>query len=179
MISVRQTKRSDWLVFQAIPATLGMGIEKVGTLVGGYTTGYQYDRFPTEQEANEYAKKLAEKLQAQVVKWEYKQRENPQFIDLTKLYPTEKEFNTSEKAKKAGWINISPNKRLCYYNDVRIWCKDVTLGTSFGYNLAIVANDKIYLESTEIWISGKFSQRFRTGDIVDTVEKIKQDINAS
>ena len=177
MISVRQTKRGDWLVFQAVPATLGMGIEKVGNLAGGYTTGYQYDRFPTESEANEYAELLAKKLNSQVVKWQYKQRENPQFINLPKLYPTKKQFNNREEAEKEGWIYISPNKCLCYYKDIRIWCKDIIPGASFGYDLAIVTNDKIYLESTVIWIGGKFSNSFRMGDIVDVIERIKQEIN--
>jgi hypothetical protein len=176
-ISIRQTQKGDWLVFEAIPAKLGIGVQQVGTLAGGYNTGFQYNRFPIESDAEDYAILLAEKLNSEIVEWEYPQQTNVQFEDLPKLYPTQSKFDNANAAQNAGWIRINPNKTITHYKGVKIYCSDITPGAAFGYDLAITANSEYYLESSEIWIGNYFSIRFRAGDIVDVIKAIKQVID--
>lgn len=59
-IAIRQTRKGDWLIFEARPHTLGIGLEKVGQSTGAYTTGQQFDRRPTRPEAESAALEIAQ-----------------------------------------------------------------------------------------------------------------------
>jgi len=177
MISVRHTQKGDWLIFEAIPATLGIGVNKVGSSAGGYTTGLQFDRRETEEEAQNYAGELAVKIGAEIVEWEPPQNKNTLFSDLLPLYPAVTDYETSEQAESAGWIRINPSKTIIHYRGVKIYCADVTPGNSFGYKLAIKALEQEFAQSTEIGIGKYFSVRFRSGDIVDAIKAAQKFID--
>ena len=86
-----------------------------------------------------------------------------------------------------GWIYINPSKTIAWYRGRVIYIADITPGRSFGYDLAISiksvygfdgAKEATFLKSTEIWFKNesgdsRFSNRFRTGDIVDAIEVAK------
>lgn len=170
------------MVFEAIPATLGIGIEKVGSPAGGYTTGKQFERYLSRDEAIRHAGDLTARTGGQLVEWQSPESQNVQFGDLPKLYPTRTEYDTSEQAELAGWIHINPSKTITFYKSVKIYCADVTPGRSFGYDLAIKTSahpDLRFAESSEIWIGQYFSIRFRTGDVVDAIAKIRDIIDAN
>jgi hypothetical protein len=176
LYSYRQTQLGDWLVFRAIPATYGPGINRVGDPAPGFTTGAQHNRFDTEAEAVAEAHRLAA-TNGEVVEYAPPQR-NPQFVDLPRQYPNETTYETLSEASADGWININPSKTVHYYKGHVIYVRDVTPGASYGYNLAIAVKgqDPLFAESREIWanthpgrLTGVFSIRFRTGDVVDAI----------
>lgn len=177
-ISMRQTQKGDWLVFEAIPATMGVGVSKVGTLAGGYTTGLQLNRFDNEELAYRFAAELSAKTGSEIVDWLPPQAQNVQFRDLPKLYPTAKRYDTSAEAEADGWIHINPSKSIDYHKSIKIYCADVSPVGTFGYNLAIMADGRRYAESSTIWIGQHLSIRFRAGEIVDAIEAIRRFIDS-
>ena len=177
LISTRQTRKGDWLVFEAILAKTGIGVEPVGQPAGGYTTGLQFNRFPTEEEAGNYAGELATKTGGEVVDWQ-PPAHNVRFVDLPRLYPEATEFATPDEAAAAGWVYITPSKTIEWCRGVKIACADITAGKSFGYDLAIMALGEQFAASTTVWINGKFSPRFKTGDIVDAIHKARAFIDS-
>lgn len=169
-ISMRQTQKGDWLVFEAIPATMGVGVSKVGSPAGGYTTGLQLNRFDSEELAYRFAAELSAKTGSDIVDWLPPQAQNEQFRDLPKLYPIRKDYDTSTEAEADGWIHINPSKSIDYHKGIKIYCADVSPANTFGYNLAIMAAGRRYAETSQIWIGRNFSIRFRAGEIVDAIE---------
>lgn len=176
-ISIRQTQKGDWLVFEAIPATLGVGVDQVDSPAGGYTTGLQFQRFETDEEAENYAGALVAKTNAELVEWQPPQRQNSHFEDLPQLYPDRANYETKEQAEAAGWIRINPSKTITHYRGIKIYCADVTPGNSFGYELSIKALDQEFAHSAQIGIGRYFSIRFRAGDILDAIESVRKFID--
>jgi hypothetical protein len=172
-IATRKTQRGDWLVFEAVPAKAGVGVERVGNPLPGYTTGLQFSRFQTEEEAGAYAGELAVKIGGEVVDW-LAPGTNRQFADLPRLFPAETEYGTVDEAATAGWLYIAPGKTIERHRGVKIACADVSTGQSFGYDLAIVAGGRRFLESTTVWTGGKFSPRFRTGEVVEAISQARE-----
>lgn len=186
-ISCRKTQRGDWLIFEAVPYTNGIGARKVGSPGQGYTTGHQFGRAEDENEACNSAKAIAQEMEMVLVPWEPPRDFNPRFIDLPPQNPTKKDYNSKDEAKADGWIYINPSKTIEHYRGRVIKCIDVTPGRSFGYNLAIkiagqgrhvkIEEDSIYeidqsiefAKSQEIWANNRLSARFRTGDIVSAI----------
>lgn len=180
-ISYRQSRHGDWIVVRAVPATLGIGLRRVGDPAGGYTTGRIYDRVPTEEEAQETAARLAQERNMTVVTWEYP-RPNPQFADLPRKYPTQTSgYESWEDAYADGWVTINPSKTVEHRRGRVIRCVDITPGASFGnfgYILAVECAGIRYLESTTVWAQegavNTFCPAFRTGDLVDAIEAARR-----
>lgn len=175
LISCRQAQRGDWIVCEALPATFGVGVERVGGPAAGYKTGSIYERgYSSKDEAWEDAVRLAVARGATVVEWRHPQP-NPQFKDLPRQYPTQTGGYESWEAVSAdGWVTISPSKTIGHYRGRTIHCVDITPGRSFGYELAIECAGIRYLESTTVWVVdgavSEFSPAFRSGDLVDAIE---------
>ncbi len=176
-ISIRQTQKGDWLVFEAIPAILGIEVDQVGSYVDGYTTGLQFQRFDTEEEAENYAGALTAKTNAELIEWQPPQRQNASFEDLPRLYPDKTGYETREQSEAAGWIRINPSKTITHYRGIKIYCADITPGNSFGYELAIKALDREFAHSTQIGIGRYFSVRFRTGEVLDAIDAARKFID--
>jgi hypothetical protein len=170
MVSVRQTRRGDWLVFEALPATMGIGVAKVGSVGRGYKTGHQYGRFGTEAEANVEARRIADEKDGVVVAWEYPGQNTP-FSALPRKYPTRTHYDTDEDAAADGWLYIFPDKTIEWYRGHLIYVQDITPGRAIDYELAVMVkgHDRIFTRNELTWIGGKFSWRFRTGDILDAI----------
>jgi len=177
-ISYRETQGGDWLIFEAIPYTNGIGVRKVGPLSmpQGYMTGRQFGRADTESEAVSAAEATAYEWDAQVVKWQSPADFNPQFIALPKQYPEWRMFlryASAEEAEDVGWIYINPAKTIEHYRGRKIYIADATPGRSQGYNFAIRVvgeSDIDFAESKEVGVGErKVSVRFRTGDVVDGI----------
>lgn len=175
-ISIRQTKAGDWLICEAIPNALGIGVQSVGDTAPGYKTGHQYDRYPTEHEAIAFAEGLAAGLDAELVDWQHPE-ENSRFEDLPRLFPKRTSYQTVEEAEADGWIRINPSKTVSWYRGMKIYCKDISPGNSFGYDLAIVANGRQFTKSSEIGVGPKISVRFRAGEVVEAIETAKKYID--
>lgn len=176
-ISYRQTRKGDWMVCAVAQATYGPGVHKVDSPAPGYTTGEEYGRYPTEAEAKEAAEAFAVKNGRVVVEWQYPAK-NLQFTDLPRLYPERTSYETLVEAEADGWININPSKSIHYHKGHIIYVEDVTIGRSFGYDLAIAVKGHApeFARSREIWANthpgrttGVFDIRFRTGDVVDAI----------
>lgn len=178
LVSYRQTRRGDWIVCEALPATMDIGMDKVGSPAGGYTTGEVYNRADSEEAAEEMAQAIAHERGGVVVAWEHP-RPNPQFGDLPRRYPTQTGGYESWQAAHAdGWVTISPHKTIEHYRGRVIRCADITPGNSFGYKLAIECAGTHYLESTTVWAEdgtvSEFSPAFRSGDLVDAIEAARR-----
>lgn len=203
-ISYRKTQRGDWLIFEAVPYQLALAqksdaINRNAVKTNGYTTGTQYGRAKNETEAREKALALAELKNQQpgiweysVIEWEYPTVEPFQTVtDLPKLYPTETKFASFTEAEAAGWIYLRPDRFLAEHRGYAVYVADVTAGRSFGYDLVISIRtadrtpiDVQFAKSVEIWATdegamtaGKFSPRFRAGDILDGIEEGKRHID--
>jgi hypothetical protein len=191
-ISVRQTQKGDWLIFRPEPHTLGVGIKKAFTPTSGYTTGHQYGRADTEQEAIEAAKAIMREKTNQyyewvLIEWIPPTEKNPQFCDLPKLHPTAKRYDSKEAMELDGWIYINPSKTIAHYRGRTIYVTDVTPGASFGYDLAVTikgvynadgVKNVLFAKSSEVWHEdeygkSRFSTRFKSGDIVDAIAAAK------
>lgn len=183
MFTVRQTRRGDWLVSGAIQARYGIGIHKVGSPAPGYTTGGQFGRYATEAEAQVKAEALAEEHDGIVVEWQPPQQNRP-FASLPRLYPTETNYNSVDDAEADGWIYISPSKTIEHYNGGVMFAQDITPGRAQGYELALVVKVQGQLQPRQfatnqiIWAGGKFSYRFRMGDVVDAITAARQYIDS-
>lgn len=189
-ISVRQTQKGDWLIFRPEPYKLGMGIKKT-------FSPHQYGRADTQEEAINAAKAIMKEgtnkyYEWELVEWVPPTEKNPQFCDLPKLYPENKDYETAEDAESDGWIYINPTKTLAHYRGRVIYVADVTVGNSFGYDLAVAikgiykldgTRTPLFAKSSEIWFKNengesRFSVRFKMGDIVDAIEAAKAWIDA-
>lgn len=170
MVSVRQTRRGDWLVFQALPAIMGTGVAKVGSWAGGYKTGQQFGRFVTEAEAQAEAQHIAEERDGVVVAWEHPGQNTP-FSALPRKYPERTHYDADGEAAADGWLYVFPHKTIEWYKNRLIYVQDITPGMAIDYELAIMVkgHDRIFARNELVWIRGKFSWRFRTGDIVDAI----------
>lgn len=180
LLSCRQTRRGDWIVCQAVPATLDIGIERVGNPADGYTTGHIFSRHAGEDEARRAAEALAvQKGWAFAPDWKHPRR-NGQFSELPKKYPTRTTgYSSFDEAREDGWIHINPSKTIQHYRGRVIYCADITQPPSSGYDLAVSCAGIVYLESTEVWAMGErgfsnFSPRFRTGDLVDAIQAARR-----
>lgn len=178
LISYRQARRGDWIVCQAVPATMDIGMAKVGSPAGGYTTGTIYGRADTEEAAEQMAQSTAREHNGTVVAWEYP-RPNPQFADLPRKYPMQTSGYESWQAARAdGWVTINPSKTIEHYRGRVIYCADITPGNSSGYELAVTCAGIRYLESTTVWAEdgavSKFCPAFRAGDLVDAIEAARR-----
>lgn len=178
-ISHRPTRAGDWMVCAVAQATYGPGVHKNGSYAPGYTTGTEYGRYPIEEAAALAAEHLAAETGRVLVEWQYPAK-NPQFIDLSRLYPEHKEYSTSKEAREAGWIQINPDKTVHKHNGHTIYVRDVTPGRSQGYELviAVKGHEKHFAASQQLWLTdeiratsgtGCFTIRFRTGDVVDAI----------
>lgn len=74
---------------------------------------------------------------------------------------------------------------ILFHDGVKIYCADVTPGSSFGYDLAIKAGNAdspLFARSVEVWATegqwGQFSPRFRAGDILDAIQAARAWIDA-
>lgn len=176
-VSFRKTRSGDFLIFEAAPYKHGIGVRKVGSEGGGYTTGYQFGRANTEPEAKAAAEALVAEMTDdfstwQVVEWQPPMQKNPQFVDLPKQYPINRVYESKPAAEADGWIYINPTKTIEHYRGRVIKCIDISPGNSFGYNFAlrIWGEDEDFAISQELRI-GEFqgTTRFRSGDIVDAI----------
>jgi len=182
-ISVRQTQRGDWLVVAALQNKCGIGIHRLGSPAPGYTTGQQYGRYASEVEAWREAARLAEEKDGVVVEWVYP-RPNPQFVDLPRQYPNETHYASFEEAEADGWIYINPSKTIEHYNGGVMFAQDITPGRAQGYELALMIKHGGQLQPRQfatnqiIWAGGRFSYRFRTGDVVDAIRTARRFIDS-
>lgn len=175
MISYRKVKRGeqeDWIVFEALPAVRGIGILKTGQPKAGYKTGQTFGRRGTEAEAHAWAEQIAAEVAGEVVAWQPPEPD-PQFADLPMLFPRSTNFATAEEAEAAGWLWIAPGKTLEHYRGVKIACKDTSRPGEFGYDLAIICMGREMARSTTVWVGGRFSPRFRTGEIVRAIHEAR------
>lgn len=148
-ITYRQTQSGKWLVCEAKPHTLGVGVKKVGTDSGGHTTGFQYGSFDTEAEAAEFATNLAAERGWSIVEWIEPTVRNPQFIDLA--MPND------------DLISINSDKTIEWYRGEVLKNVDITEGKWFGYDFAIVdmsTGERLLLSD---------NGRYRVGDLKATV----------
>lgn len=180
--SVRQLASGEWLVFNAISAKYGIGVYKVGSPAPGYTTGAQYGRHDTEVEALAHAHRLAYEHDGVVVEWQHPAK-NPQFSDLPRQYPERTDYATFAEAEVDGWIYISPSKTIEHYRGAVIFARDVTPGMASGYELALTVrfdgqnHPREFARNQVVWGGGKFSYRFRTGDVVDGIRAARKYID--
>lgn len=190
-ISYRKTQgRGDWLIFEAVPYTNGIGVRQVGTPARGYTTGLQFGRADTEEEAKNSAKAIAQEKEMVLVLWEPPRDPNPKFVDLSRQFPVKKDYNSKEEAEADGWIYINPSKTIEWYKGRVIKCIDVTPGNSFGYDLAIkivgqgrhfnseegyeIDQSIEFAKSKAIDIGKYVSIRFRSGDVLDAISDARK-----
>jgi hypothetical protein len=171
-ISYRMTRKGDWMVCEAISATYGTGVYKTGSPAPGYNTGVTFGRYPNESIAQAEAARIAAERGGTVVQWEYP-AQNPQFVDLPKKYPQQTEYASFAEADEDGWIHANPSKTLHVHRGKRVYVRDFTPGASFGYEMVICVEGatETLAKSESIWADGKFSVRFRSGDIVDAIER--------
>lgn len=148
-ITYRQAQSGKWLVHEAKPHTLGVGVEKVGTPTGGQTTGFQYGNFDTEAEAAEFANELATKCGCTVVEWKPATRRNSQYIDLP--------------AADDDRISINSDKTIEWYRGEVLKNCDITPGQWFGYEFALVdmsTGERLLLSN---------DGRYQVGDLKRTI----------
>lgn len=189
LISYRQTLSGKWLVFMAEPYKQTTPYNITGEFFvkrEGYTTSFQIARFDTEAEAKEFAEKyIATQNEKRIPGREYQYvpwtppiaKPYTSYADLPPKYPNlKKKYSSFEEARKDGWIQINPSKMIAPNTRVI----DVTPGRSFGYDLVIINTETgtRLAKSHEIWVTDengrmKFSIRFRTGDVVDAIKKVK------
>lgn len=181
-ISYRQTRKGDWMVCAVAHATYGPGINKTGSPAPGYTTGQEYGRYSNEQIAREEATRIAAEKNALVVEWQYPAK-NPQFADLPCQYPERTDYADFSEAEADGWIYISPSKTVDHYRGCIVFARDVTPGMASGYELALTVrfdgqnHSREFARNRIVWGGGKFSYRFRTGDVVDAIRAARQYID--
>ncbi len=184
LISYRQTRKGDWMVCAVAQATYGPGVYKTGSPAPGYTTGATYGRYPTEQIARKEAARIAAEKNALVVEWQYPAK-NPQFIDLPRQYPALTDYATFADAEADGWIYISPSKTVDHYRGGVIFARDVTPGAASGYELVLTVrfdgqnHPRDFARNRMVWGGGKFSYRFRAGDVVDGIRAAHKYIDSS
>jgi hypothetical protein len=136
-ISYRLTRSGKWLVCEALPHTLGVGVERVGTPTDAYTTGTQFGAYATEDAALAQVEALTKEFACTYVPWVTPHEFNQQFIDL----------DLSDDAI----VYIATDKTIEWYKGRVIKNIDVTEGKWFGYDFAImIANGdgRRFLEST-------------------------------
>lgn len=175
-ITTRKTQSGDYLIFEAVPYKLGIGVEKVGSTGAGYTTGHQFGRADTEPEAVAAAEAIvAEKSDGfchwVLIKWRPPTEKNVQFVDMPKKFPECKTYDKKVHAEASGWIYVNPAKTLEWHRGRVIKCVDVSPDNSFGYDFAIriVGEEINFAETGEIGIGRFVSIRFRSGDVVEGI----------
>lgn len=152
-ITYRKTQSSKWLVCEAKPHTLGVGVQKVGTESGGHTTGFQFGTFDEEGQAKDYAGSLARQRGWSIVEWVEPVKRNPQFIDLD--------------MPDNDLISINSDKTIEWYRGEVLKNVDVTSGKWFGYDFAIVhvsTGERILLSN---------DGRYRVGDLKAAILKFR------
>lgn len=157
-ITYRQTQSGKWLVHEAKPHTLGVGVEKAGEYSGEYTTGYQFGTFDSDTEAIAAMNELAAERGFTVVEWIEPIARNPQFIDL----PVPDEDR----------ISINADKTIEWYRGEVLKNRDVTPGNWFGYDFAIVdvtTGERLLLSE---------DGRYRVGDLKQTILRWRAMVDA-
>lgn len=136
-ITYRQTRNGMWLVCAALPHVLGVGVKKVGTPTGAYTTGHQFGSYTEEQDARTHMENLASEHGYEIVEWVTPTEFNQDFLDID--LPDEE------------WISINPDKTIMWYKGKVLKNFDVTPGKRFGYKfeLQLVGHDECFLASTD------------------------------
>jgi hypothetical protein len=184
-ISTRKTRSGDYLIFEAVPYRLGIGVATTGSKGSGYTTGHQFGRADTESEAVAAAEAIVvenddETCHWILIDWQPPMDKNLQFVDLDKKYPQAKDFETKAEAETAGWVYINPSKTIEWYRGRVLKCVDVSGGDSFGYDFAIKIKGEVseFATSKTIGIGRMVSARFRSGDVVDGILAARQWIDA-
>jgi hypothetical protein len=157
-ITYRQTQSGKWLVCEAKPHTFGVGVQKVSTPSGGHTTGYQYGKFDTVQEAIDFANELATRRGWSIVEWQEPVNRNPQFIDMD--LPDD------------DLISINSDKTIEWYRGEVLRNLDLTPYPRFGYDLAIVdiSTGERLLEPT--------NGRYRLGDLRQAIMQFREQVDA-
>jgi hypothetical protein len=175
-ISTRQTRSGDFLIFEAVPYRLGIGTKPVGDQGPGYTTGHQFGRADTGAEAVAAAEAIVSEKSDDfchwvLIEWQPPTEQNPQFVDLPIVYPSQTEYETKSAADEDGWIYINPTKTLEWYRGRAIKCVDVSGPNSFGYDFAVkISGEQVEFARTKtVWINGKFSARFQSGTVVNAI----------
>jgi hypothetical protein len=136
-ISYRLTRSGKWLVCEALPHTLGVGVGRVGTPTDAYTTGTQFGAYATEDAALAQVEALTKEFAYTYVPWVTPHEFNQQFIDL----------DLSDDAI----VYIGTNKTVDLYKGQAIRNIDVTEGKWCDNDFAIViagGDGRRYLEST-------------------------------
>lgn len=148
-ITYRKTQSGKWLVCEAKPHTLGVGVQKVGTESGGHTTGFQFGTFEEEGQAKDYAGSLARQRGWSIVEWVEPVKRNPQYIDLD--------------MPDNDLISINSDKTIEWYRGEVLKNVDITEGKWFGYDFAIV----------DVWTGERLllskEGRYRVGDLKQAI----------
>lgn len=136
-ITFHQTRNGRWLVHEARPHTLGVGVEKVGTPTGAHVTGCQFGAYLTEVEAEGHACRLCANNGWELVEWQPPTETNEQFIDLDQ--PDDET------------IHLNADKTIEWYRGFVLKNVDVTPRPHFGYEFAIclMATGKVFLNSKD------------------------------
>lgn len=155
-ITYRQTQSGKWLVCEAKPHTLGVGVQKVGTPSGGYTTGYEYDRYDTESEAANAARQLATERGWQVVEWIEPVTRNQDFIDLP----------------DGEFVSINADKTVEWYRGEVLKNVDITPYPRFGYEFALTdmtTGDRFLVQDTS---------RYSTTVLKNVIRRFRECVDA-
>ena len=159
----------------------------------GYKTGYQYDRFETEEEALSYIFGLVEKedsewCNVEVIDWEVaKPVHYLQYKDLPRLYPEKKSYSISNDAKEDGWYFVPKSKYLFQYKGYVLVNKDMSEIGMFGYDfglhirhesdyqfddIVLGKSSEVYYENVENSHCGLVAVLYRSGDIRDAIDEM-------
>jgi len=156
-ITYRQTQSGKWLVCEAKPHGLGVGVQKVGTPSGGHTSGFQYGRFDTEAEAVECMNIIAAQRGYDIVQWIEPVNRNPQFIDLPR--------------PDNDRISINSDKTIEWYHGEILKNIDITEGKWFGYDFALIdctTGERLLLSE---------EGRYRVGDLKHAILKWRASVD--
>jgi len=157
-ITYRKTQSGKWLVCEAKPHTLGVGVQKVGTDSGGHTTGFQFGAFEDEAQAIAAMNGIARARGFSIVKWIEPINRNPQFIALD--------------MPEDSLISINSDKTIEWYRGEVLKNIDITPGHWFGYDFAIIdcsTGERLLLSD---------SGRYKVGELKQAILQFRQRVDA-